>query len=396
MANITPLAKTASLPSTTRVVLPGPTVPRPTATRLVSLDALRGFSMFCLLGGGEILRAVTVNSPENSFGGFLRAQFAHVPWEGFRFYDFIFPLFLFCIGVAVPISTANRLAAGDSKARILRRSLVRLGWMIFFGWWVNGRILTWDFSQMTLSYSVLMMLGFGYIIAVILVLYCTLRTQILITAGILLAYWGVQMGIRVPGATGAFVPGGIFSDWLYDQTIGQSGPPWYSRYGRGWPVTLWNHGATAMLGVFASYILVRGDDRRAIRTLLLGGIVLLLLGWVWSLHLPIVKNRWTSSYVLFCGGLSWMLLGGFQFVLASLGWRKWAGLFIIIGSNSILAYLINAKFMGPFESVIKVLFGGLHRWLGDYWHPVFMTTASYGLAWLLLAYLYRRRLFLRL
>lgn len=353
--------------------------------------------MFWLLGGGEIIRVLTMDAAEDSWAGALRRQFEHVPWEGFRFYDFIFPLFLFCIGVAVPLSTARRLAAGDPRTRILRHAFVRLGWMIFFGWWVNGRLLTWDLSQMTLSYSVLMMLGFGYVIAVALVLFCPLRTQLFATAGILLGYWGVQMGIPVPGGTGEFVPGGIFSDWLWDQTIGQTGAPWYSRYGRGWPITLWNHGATAMLGVFAYHVLTRsGSERRAIRWLLAGGVLLFALGWLWSVHLPVVKNRWTSSYVLWCGGLSWILLAAFQFFIATLGWQRWAGLFIVIGSNSILAYLINAKFMSPFGSIAVVLFGGLRAGLGDFWHEVLMTVVSYSLAWLLLAYLYRRRLFLRI
>lgn len=365
--------------------------------RFLSLDALRGFSMFWLLGGAEIVRALTAGAADGSWAGRLRDQFAHVAWEGFRFYDFIFPLFLFCIGMSVPISIARRMARGHSRAAILRHAGIRLLWMIFFGWWVNGRLLTWDPSQMILSYSVLMMLGFGYIIAVVLVLFCRLRAQIAITAGVLLAYWALQTGVRVPGATGEFVAGGIFSDWLHDRTIGQLSAPWPSPYGRGWMITVWNHGATAMLGVFAYRVLVGATSaRRALGWLVAGGALLFALGWIWSFHLPIVKNRWTSSYVLWCGGLSWLLLAAFHFLADVRGWRRWTALFVIIGSNSILAYLINAKFVRPFESVATILFGGSSRWMSEYSHTLLITTVTYALTWFLLGYMYRQRLFLRI
>jgi len=367
-------------------------------SRLLALDALRGFSMFWLLGGTQLVRALAAGAPEGSFLAALGRQFTHVEWEGFHFYDFIFPLFLFCIGVAVPLSVARRLESGDSKARILRHSIVRFALMVFFGWWVNGNLLGWDLSTMALSYSVLMMLGFGYLIAVVLVLHTSLRTQILATAGILLGYWAVQMAIPFPGRTaGQFLPGGIFSDWLYDHSIGQLEAPWKSRHGRGWPVTLWNHGATAMLGVFAYAVLKRSPNPgQAVLRLLAGGLALLLLGWLWSLWLPIVKNRWSSTYVLWCGGLSWMLFALFHWLVEIRGWRRWSGLFVVIGSNSILAYLISTRFMDPFRSVARILFDGLAPYLGDYWHPVWMALASYGLVWLLLVHLRRNRIFLKI
>jgi predicted acyltransferase len=366
--------------------------------RLLSLDALRGFAMFWLLGGTALVRALTSDATEGSWSWQLRRQFEHVEWEGFRFYDFIFPLFLFCIGVAVPLSVEKRLSAGDTRLCILRQAAVRLGWMIFFGWWVNGNLLTWDPAKFALSYSVLMMLGFGYFMAVALVLFTRERTQVMVTAGILLAYWALQMGVTVPGGVaGQFVPGGIFSDWLYDQTIGRLDAPWKSRYGRGFPLTLWTHGATAMLGVFAWRVLQRAANlRRGVLLLAAGGGVLLLIGWLWSWHLPIVKNRWTSSYVLWCGGLSWLLLAFFYAVLDGLRWRRWAGLFLVLGGNSILAYLISTVFMAPFRSLAGTLFGGLSLWLPEQTHAVLLVLAAYGAVWLLLAWLHRQKLFLRL
>ncbi len=354
--------------------------------------------MFWLLGGQQIVRVLTKDAEEGTWAALLYEQFTHVAWEGFRFYDYIFPLFLFCIGVSVAISVEKRLQAGTAKKKILLQALVRLGWMIFFGWWVNGNLLSWDPSKMALSYSVLMMLGLGYFLAVCLVLYTSLRTQILTTAGILLGYWLVQMGIPFPGRTpGEFVAGGIFGDWLYDVTIGTLDAPWKSIIGRGFPVAMWNCGTTAMLGVFAYHVLKRAPSPgRAISVLLAGGAALLLLGWLWGFALPIVKNRWTSSYVLWCGGLSWILFAVFYWLADIRRWRRWAALFIIIGSNSILAYLISTRFMAPFRSIASTLFQGTSLWLPETLHALLMVLVTYGLIWLLLWWLHKQRLYLRL
>lgn len=370
----------------------------PSSVRLVSLDALRGFSMFWLLGGQQIVRILTKDAEEGTWAARLYEQFTHVAWEGFRFYDFIFPLFLFCIGVSVAISVEKRIEAGTRKTTILLQALVRLGWMIFFGWWVNGNLLSWDPSKMALSYSVLMMLGLGYFIAVCLVALTSVRTQIIATAGILLAYWLVQMGIPFPGRTpGEFVKGGIFGDWLYDVTIGTLDAPWKSKIGRGFPVALWNCGTTAMFGVFAYYLLKRAPSpRRAVSLLLAGGLALLLLGWLWSFQLPIVKNRWTSSYVLWCSGLSWILLATFYWLADIRCWRRWSALFIIIGSNSILAYLISTRFMAPFRDITSTLLQGTSLWLPEQVHALLMVLTTYGLVWMLLWWLRKQRLYLRL
>lgn len=152
-----------------------------------------------------------------------------------------------------------------------------------------------------------------------------------------------------------------------------------------------------MLGVFAWRVLQRASDiRRGVLLLAAGGGVLLLIGWLWSWHLPIVKNRWTSSYVLWCGGLSWLLLAVFYAVLDGLRWRRWAGLFLVLGGNSILAYLISTVFMAPFRSLAGTLFGGWSLWLPEQVHAVLLVLAAYGAAWGLLAWLYRQKLFLRL
>jgi len=366
--------------------------------RLLSLDALRGFDMFCILGGEQIIMALAKGAPDGSWLHALRQQFTHAEWAGFRFYDLIFPLFLFMIGMAVPLSIDKRLARGDSRTRVLGHAAMRFALMVFFGWWVHGNLLSWDFERMQLSYSVLMMLGFGYVIAVVLVLYTSLRVQIISTVAILVGYWALQMFVPVPGQVpGEFAEGAILSDWLYDHSVGLLGAPWKSQWGRGFVLTFWPHGATAMLGVFAARILKAAwSEVRKMQWLIVVGLGCLVAGWLWSFHFPIVKRRWTSSYVLWAGGWSYLLMAACHWIVDVKGLRRWAGLFVVIGSNSILAYLIAGVFMKPFASLATVLFGGLKTPLGEYWSGVWLAFATCGLAWLLLAYLQRRRIFLRL
>jgi predicted acyltransferase len=354
--------------------------------------------MFGILGAEQIIGALAKDAPQGSWLHALKQQFTHAEWAGFRFYDFIFPLFLFAIGVAVPLSLDKRLSRGESRARILHHALMRFAWMVFFGWWVTGNFLSWDFAKMHLSYSVLMMLGLGYLIAVALVLFTSLRAQIVATAAMLIGYWALQMFVPVPGhVAGEFKEGAILSDWLYDHSVGLLGAPWKSQYGRGFVLTFVTHGATAMLGVFAARILKAAwSEPKKLKWLIVLGVGCLIAGWLWSFHFPIVKRRWTSSYVLWAGGWSYLLMAAFYWIIDVNGLRRWAGLFVVIGSNSILAYLIAGVFFKPFRTLAEVLFGGLRTPLGEYWAGVVLALASCGFAWLLLAYLHRRRIFLRL
>lgn len=381
-------------------------IPTPDA-RLHSLDALRGFDMFWLLGGQQIIRALCAGAATGTFAHSLNQQFTHVAWEGFRFYDFIFPLFQFLIGVAIPLAIGKRLAQGRSRAGILRHAFVRLGGMVVIGFFIHGNLQSWNVEQMRLSYSVLQMLGLGYVIGVGCVLFLSLRGQIAATAVFLVGYWALQMFVPVPGHEwGVFQPGGILGDWLHDNSIGLLGKPWASHWGRGFPyLPMWTHGATTMLGVFGAYIVTgqwpRGtrislSDAQKLRWLLALGAGCLLAGWLWSFHLPIVKNRWTSTYALWCGGLSYLLLAGFWWTIDVKGWRRGLGLWAAIGCNSILAYAMSSLLMGGFGEIARVFLGGLQLHVSEYWHKVILVLAQFGLAWAVLIHLRRHRIFLRL
>jgi predicted acyltransferase len=122
----------------------------------------------------------------------------------------------------------------------------------------------------------------------------------------------------------------------------------------------------------------------------------LLLGWLGSFHLPIVKTRWTSTYVLWCGGLSYLLLALFWWAVDLKGWRRGLGVWIAIGSNSILAYIMASLLMSGFGQIAVAFLGGLQPHLGDYWHQVVIVLVQFSLAWGVLIHLRKHRIFLKL
>jgi predicted acyltransferase len=132
--------------------------------RLESLDALRGFDMFWIVGGSEVVRALVAGST-NPWLVALGGQFEHYPWDGFCFFDLIMPLFLFMIGVSMPYSFAKRLERGQGRGQILRHVIFRVLVLCVLGMTVNGNLLTYDVHKFQLTYSVLHVLAMGYLVA---------------------------------------------------------------------------------------------------------------------------------------------------------------------------------------------------------------------------------------
>ena len=127
----------------------------------MSLDALRGFDMFWIVGGSIVVQRLAKASG-HPWLEWLSGQMKHVEWEGFHFIDLIFPLFLFMIGVAIPYSLGKRLARGDDRTKIYGHIVLRVAILIVLGMMVNGSLLSYDPAQFELTYSVLQMLALGY------------------------------------------------------------------------------------------------------------------------------------------------------------------------------------------------------------------------------------------
>lgn len=370
-----------------------PAAPRPKAAvagRLVSLDALRGFDMFWIIGGREVLQtwANWLDSPGKDE---IYRQFHHVRWEGFVFYDLIFPLFLFVVGAVLPFSMAQHRQRGDSGTAIHMRILRRAILLILLGL-LYGHALKLDPAEFRLS-GVLQRIGICYFVAALFVVHTGVRVQTAVLAALLLGYWALLAWVPAPGSP----PG--------DFTMQGSLPGWVDRNFLPGKLLYYGHGdnegilstfpavGTTLLGVLAGHWL-RSAWSAGIKVLglVLAGLACLGLGSLWGQWFPIIKNIWTSSYVLVAGGWSLLLLAVFYGIIDGLGYRRWAFFFVVIGANAITIYV--ARQFINFSYTTDFFLGGLARHLGGF-GPVSLAMGLVAIEWLLLLYLYRNRIFLR-
>ncbi|MDZ7315453.1 MAG: DUF5009 domain-containing protein [candidate division KSB1 bacterium] len=359
--------------------------------RIVSLDALRGFDMFWITGGDSIFPALFsfIGTP---FFLSLSKQLEHSEWNGFTFYDLIFPLFMFIMGVTMPFSLGKYLERGGTKAEAYRRVIRRSLLLIVFGLIYNG-ILDLNFSQMRYA-GVLQRFGICYFFAaMILIHFPKPKSQAIWAAAILLFYWAIMALVPVPGfGRNVLTPEGNLASYI-DRLL-LPGRFCCFEYGD-------NEGllssipavATVLLGVLAGHLLrSRLAETRKALTLALWGVGSLVIALIWNVVFPINKLIWTSSYVLYAGGWSLLLLALFYYIIDVRGKQKWAFPFVVIGMNSITIYLAQALF--DFGIIVNIFLRGVMRYMGDF-RPVFWAICVFAVKWLFLYYLYKRKIFLR-
>lgn len=363
--------------------------------RLLSLDTLRGFDMLWI-AGGEYLIVTLAALTGWPFLQWAAGQMDHVEWEGFRFYDMIFPLFLFIAGVSMPFSILKRQKRGESMRKIYLHLLKRLILLILLGL-IYGGILQLDFEKQRYS-SVLARIGIAWFLAAVIVLNTSVRGQVMWFIGILLGYFAIMKLVPVPGfGAGVLTPEGNLAAFIDQKLL----PGRLCCYTYGDNEGLLSHIpaiCTALLGTFAGHLLI-SDDRRLTGLkkgliLLLAGIAALALGKLWSLSFPIIKNLWTSSFVLFAGGWSLILLALFYLVIDVWGFKKWTLPFVVIGLNSITIYMLNSGIIS-FEQMGGYFFGGLANQFSELAKPVILAAGAVICMWTFLYLLYRNKIFLK-
>jgi predicted acyltransferase len=384
--------ETTASPAAT-VLEPSPAAvpkPSPTGNRIASIDALRGFDMFWITGGDALMyhlsRAVPIPLTLA-----LAGQFRHVEWEGFHFYDLIFPLFVFIVGLVLPFSLTRRLEAGGNRRELYRHAVRRLLLLFFLGMLANG-LLDLNFPQLRIL-GVLQRIAISYFFATLLVMNFKVRGQVVATALILLGYWAVMAWVPVPGfGRGNFTMQGNLAAFIDQRFL----PRPFCCYDFGdnegiisnIPVI-----ASCMLGALAGHWLRTSySQKRKLLGLIAAGVICLGTGLLWSLAFPIIKNIWSSSFVLFAGGWSLLLLALFYGIIDMLGYKKWAFVFTVIGCNSITIYL--ARHFFKFRDVGLIFTHGFINYLGA-WQPFVLELGSVIAGWLFLYYLYREKIFLK-
>ena len=360
--------------------------------RLTSIDALRGFDMFWIIGGGVIFSALD-GTFGNSATGFIAKQLEHVEWEGFRFEDLIFPLFLFLVGVVLPFSLSRRAERGQNRGKVYLHIVKRAAVLILLGLIMNG-LLRFDWAQMHWS-GVLQRIGLCYFFAALLVMNTKWRTQAIVAAVILVLYWAVMALVPVPGyGAGVITPEGCLSSYIDQQVL--PGIILEKAYGYGdneGIISTFPAICTVLIGALAGHWLRSNHSGNRKSAALVGaGLASLLAGYVWGIFFPVVKNIWTSSFVLVSAGYSLLLLALFYWVIDVKGYKKWAFFFVVIGMNPITIYF--AQNFVNFKGITEYFVLGVAEHTGMF-QTLVLALAVLTTKWLFLAFLYQRRIFFK-
>lgn len=376
-----------------------------TTGRLVSLDVLRGFVMFWIMSGEHIIHALAEAAPIPVFT-WMSSQLHHTDWNGITFYDMIFPIFLFVAGVSMPYSFDKKMnSAGvnspeelpsSEKKKIYASMLKRTCILLFLGFVVNG-LLRFDGYDQTRFASVLGRIGLAWFFAGLIYLNFDLKKQLFWFVGILVGYYLVLKLVPVPNfGAGILTPEGSFSSYFDQQFLpGRLHSKVYDPEGLFSTIPAV---ATALLGMFLGTFLKSKNNfssNEKIMILFASALVLIGVGALWNYDFPINKRLWTSSFVCFVGGCSILFFTFFYLVIDVLGFHKWAFPLILIGSNSILIYMASEGLVS-FKHTAEFVFGGLIEFAPLIWQPVFTTMAVTFVQLVLLYYLYKRKLFLKI
>ncbi len=414
----------APAPAAAAVVRP-PVAPV-TTSRLVSLDALRGFDMFWILGADALVHVLARTWDTALFRG-LAAQMQHRDWAGLRFYDLIFPLFAFIVGTSAVFSL-SRILAEQGRAEAVKRILFRATLLFLLGIFHQGGLTTpWPGVRIA---GVLQTMAVGYAGAGLLFCFFRPRMLAIVGAAILLGYGAVlafvpirdiqlektaipvRLGVAKPTleqvrvayeattatVTGRYEPGlNVANHVDFNFLPGRRYDVYYDPEGL---LNMISAIATCLMGMGAGLWLRRTDrsERQKTTGLIAAGVVALAVGFLGGQYLPIVKKIWSPTFVLVAGGWSLLLLATFYHLVDVRGWRRWCVPFVWIGMNPITLYLLNPLL--SYSRVSQRLFGGsVKAWFDETFKPgvgVVVIAAGALAAMLLLArFLYSRKIFLR-
>jgi heparan-alpha-glucosaminide N-acetyltransferase len=394
--------------------------PSPLPGRLGSLDAYRGSAMFLMMA--EVLHCCRVSAalPGSGFWRLLCHHQSHVEWIGCSLHDLIQPSFSFMVGVALPFSLASRAGRGQGRGRMLGHALWRALVLILLGVFLRsvGYLQTrWTFED-TLS-----QIGMGYFFLFLLGLRPA-REQWIALGLILAGYWAAFALYPLPGADFDYASVGVPAAWREQHLLTGFAAHWSKNCNPAWAFDTWwlnlfprqkpfayNGGGyatlsfiptlgTMILGLIAGGVL---RSERApwdkVKWLVAAGLVGLALGALigWLGICPVVKRIWTPSWVIFSGGWCFLLLAGFFAVIDVLGRKAWAFPLIVIGMNSIAAYCMSWLIEHFVAETLTVHLGqGCFKLFGAPYEPFVHGAAALLVLWLILFWMYRRKVFLRI
>ena len=386
--------------------------------RVLSIDAYRGFVMLLMASEGLEISRVAKLHPESSIWQFLHYQVDHVRWTGCSLWDMIQPSFSFLVGVAAIYSLTNRKTSGQSYNQMLTHAVLRSLALILLGVFLRSD----NKSQTYFTFEdTLTQIGLGYVFLFLLG-FTRVRTQVVSLVLILILFWVAFVLYPAPSLGFDYARVGVPQDWphLYTGFLSH----WNKNSNLSWAFDVWflnlfprehlflfNEGGwstlsfiptlgTMIMGLLAGeWLQGRKSKKTKLRGLVVAGVALILLGLLceWAGICPIVKRIWTSSYTLYSGGLVVLMLAAFYALLDWKGWRRWAFPLIVVGMNSIAVYVMSWTMPTFIGDAIERHFGGAIAAIAG---PMFQPTLQGFLVvltfWLILLWMYRRKIFLRI
>lgn len=374
----------------------------PLPQRLESLDVLRGFDLFLLVGLEMAMHHLSAAIHSPSFHSFMWC-FTHVDWEGFSTWDLVMPLFMFMSGITIPFAL-SRYKDTKNKSLVYKRILKRVILLWIFGMMCQGNLLGLDPNRIYFYSNTLQSIAMGYLISSLLFLHTCIRTQIITAIMLLLTFWGVMEFVTINGYGGGnYTPDSNLAEWIDREVLGRfrdgasviNGelvfPDWY-RYT--WIFSSLNFGVTVLTGTFVGYILKNKEwiPQKKLAYLIIIGISMVIIGWIWDIWHPVIKKLWTSSMVLVSSGYCFLMMALFYYIIDYKGWRKYTGWLKIYGMNSIVAYMLAMCI--NFSCIGHSLFHGLEPYMGAY-YQVLITFSNVAIVYFILWCLYKKQLFLR-
>ena len=345
--------------------------------RLVSLDAFRGFTMFWLVGGKPFVMAIA-GLGLGALSDVLKYELTHTPWVGLRYYDLIWPCFMLMVGVSVPFSFARE----RNMAHVWRRAIV-----LFLLGSLRESMSTGTPCLIELS-SALQPIAIAYLVASYLSARA-IRVQIAVAAGILAGYALLLAFVPASGIpAGTYEPNHNLVTAVDQAVIGRAHP-------EGWGTALSTIPtiSTTILGLLFGELLMAGKGRGYnAKVIGLTGLGCLLAGLALSPIVPVIMKLWTTSYGLMSAGWACLLFLAFYWIIDALGYRRWTLPLVVIGVNALAAYLgptiVQVQRMtNPFIKPLAARMGAFG--------PVLATGAVLLVSWLVLLWMYRRKIFLR-
>jgi predicted acyltransferase len=355
---------------------------------LVSLDAFRGLA---------ILGMLLVN--EKEFGPATPVHLRHARWnEGVHLADMVFPWFVFIVGVAIPFAAASRRRRGGRwlahYLRIVRRTAI----LFLLGALINSSYA----DHPLLNMGVLQLIALAYLIAALLYS-VPLKPRIAVAACLLIGHWAIIRFLPIPG-----VGRGVFTE--SHNAITYLDQAYLRHYHLNGFLAAMTASALAIIGTAVGDLLRPRVERplRKVGVLVASGIGLVVVGWLWNLNVPFNKPVWTASYVVFAAGWGSIVLGIFYLVIDVKGWRGWAFPLVVPGMNAIFAFvaptLVNLHVLrewtwrmpdGSAVALEDAFKGVFFSHFGRVSGGVLYTFCLILFWWLVLLWLYRKRVFLR-